>query len=463
MILLWPIDPWRGGLPTRLFFGPREAAPPGFPVRRPLLAGEADWLVEVPERSVTEIRCENFVETLTQADALRWLIECRRALVPGGILRVATPDLAATVARWGEAVHVADDADDSPRAWLDNRCEELNLVMREGGRRWLFDEAELARLADLAGLARGRRTGGVDPSSLEMEFIKPDRSLAAGASPLVSILIPAYGPRYFGEALDSALAQTHPNLEIVIGDDSAGDAIETLARARGASDRRIRYHRNAERLGGRANLVGCLARAHGEFVKCLNDDDVLHPECVARMLDCFRREPDLTLVTSRRQRIDENGGALPQILATTAPVPEDSVMDGLSLGCALVTTRVNFVGEPSTTLFRRDEVARVVPDFMSVDRRRIRGVMDMAAWLNLSTRGDAVYLVDALSSFRVHADQQQQRDVAQIVQWFHRSMGVIEGAWTRLGLVRAAPPNTLRTRPLGSRGAPWQEREAVRR
>jgi len=58
---------------------------------------------------------------------------------------------------------------------------------------------------------------------------------------LVSIVIPAYSPRFFSMALQSALAQTHEHLEVLVCDDSEGDEIEEIVRSLEVmSDRSVR-------------------------------------------------------------------------------------------------------------------------------------------------------------------------------------------------------------------------------
>jgi glycosyltransferase involved in cell wall biosynthesis len=119
-----------------------------------------------------------------------------------------------------------------------------------------------------------------------VEYTKRDRGV--GGDPLVSIVIPAYTPRFFAACLDSALAQTYANTEIIVCDDSDGSEIEATARAR-AKRRDVRYLRNAVRLGPRGNFIKCFESARGEFVKFLCDDDLLAPTCVSSLLDAFRR------------------------------------------------------------------------------------------------------------------------------------------------------------------------------
>src|SRR6476659_2096964 len=131
---------------------------------------------------------------------------------------------------------------------------------------------------------------------------------------LVSILVPAYNERYFAQALASALAQTHPDFEVVVCDDSPGGAIEaSVAQARSP---RVRYLRNPSRLGFGGNFTNCLAQARGDLVKFLNDDDRLDPDCLAILAGIMEANPSITLATSRRRVIDEEGRVLPPIAAT---------------------------------------------------------------------------------------------------------------------------------------------------
>ena len=99
---------------------------------------------------------------------------------------------------------------------------------------------------------------------------------------LVSVIVPAYNAeRWLADALDSALAQTHPHVDVVVVDDGSSD--ETLAVAR-------RYRGDRVRVIAQENQGACVARnrglaeARGEFVKFLDADDVLAPDVVQAQL-----------------------------------------------------------------------------------------------------------------------------------------------------------------------------------
>jgi predicted SAM-dependent methyltransferase/glycosyltransferase involved in cell wall biosynthesis len=410
------------------------------------------------DRSVDAIYSEHFIEHLTQAEGIALLRECRRVLRSGGVVRLATPDLDEVVRRYGTEQWLGSGMKRHGYEWVQNRCEMLNLNMREWGHRWLYNEEELRRLGRLAGLQfRGRRT--IDESEhpalvgletrpeslLILEFAKFAREVTG--DPLVSILVPAYNPRYFAEALESARAQDYPNLEIVVADDDATGAIEKIALAAAESDARVRYHRNTPRQGPRQNYLRCFELAQGEFIKFLNDDDWLAPSCVRRMIGCFRQHPDVTLVTSHRQCIDEQGQDLPDVAATERPVSTDRLVDGVSLANLVIGKRCNIIGEPTTTMFRREDMADLLPDFLSFAGMPQPGIGDVGAWLNLLSMGDAIYLVDSLSKFRLHAEQWQRQP--GVTDNGVRSFERLEYHGRRFGLRDPAIPLKLLTTPLG--------------
>ena len=119
---------------------------------------------------------------------------------------------------------------------------------------------------------------------------------------LVSVVIPTYArPRVLPRALNSVLAQTHEALEIFVVDDNAGnpEAREEVRRVvEGAHDPRVRLILNERNLGGALSRNAGIARASGEYVSFLDDDDEYCPERIERQLSRFQASelPNLALV-----------------------------------------------------------------------------------------------------------------------------------------------------------------------
>ncbi len=417
------------------------------------------------DASVQTIFSEQFIEQLSQGDGVAFLRECRRVLVPNGVVRIATVDFDALMSKY------ASDWRDQPwlterdYGFLANRCEMLNTAMRAAGHHWLYNEDELVRLAAEAGLAVGvRRAFGVSDatqlrglerrvdSSLIVEFTKVEVRDTRDA--LVSIVIPACHPEYFRASLESALQQTYSNLEILIGDDCSTGAIQAIVAERAAADPRIRYIRNQPTLGASDNFRHLFDLAQGTYIKFLNDDDVLLPACVERLVRCLEENPAVTLVTSHRQPVDAAGAPLPDDPTTERPVTQDSRIDGVSLASVMLESGVNLVGEPTTVLFRKRDLANVQPHMLSFGNRPVDWNIDLAMWLTLLGRGDAIYLIDTLSLFRRHEDVEPSN-----AKWHDRAVA----AWEqlrfdarRLGLWNPDQPRTLRATAIDA-GPEWRD------
>ncbi len=370
--------------------------------------------------SVDAIIHEHFIEHLSLADGVRFLMECRRVLKPGGVTRIATPDLDAIVADYESDDYLHEDWHTFGYGWVQSRAEMLNLSMREWGHRWLYNEEELVRLTRLVGFeapvrcARGQSTHehlcGLEyrpGSRLVLELKKPDRRRSALDTPLVSVLIASYKPQFFQETLQTALAQDYPNLEIVVCDDDPTGECEAIVRS--FDDPRLRYFRNEERLGGVRNHLEVFARAQGEYIKFLSDDDVLASDCVRKLAACLTRQPNAAVVTSYRQRIDEDGQALDDIEATKRIVGEPAVIQGPRALQKLIGEQLNYIGEPSTAMFRRADLSGTLPHIFAVGGVETRSNIDVSMWCNLLCKGDLIYLPEALSHFRIH-DAQDQND-----------------------------------------------------
>ncbi|MDD9267332.1 glycosyltransferase family 2 protein [Paenibacillus sp. GCM10023248] len=236
-------------------------------------------------------------------------------------------------------------------------------------------------------------------------------------NPLVSILIPTYNrPDYFEQALKSALAQTYPNIEVVVSDNSETNATELVVQKYQAmpGGSRIRYVRNAQNIGPIANQQQALNMAYGEFVNYLMDDDLFHPQKIEKMMAYMLQYPDVTLVTSQRRVVNSKGNQLyvPPIGTFKLLYPKDTVVDGRILTKRLLEDKTNYLGEPTTVLFRRKDL---VEPFGMLLGRQVYFAVDLASWLNLLDRGRGVYMVQPLSYLRYHSQQLSQHEMAKTV------------------------------------------------
>jgi glycosyltransferase involved in cell wall biosynthesis len=130
-------------------------------------------------------------------------------------------------------------------------------------------------------------------------------------SPRVTIGVAVYnGERFLRKTLDSLLAQTFTEFEIIICDNYSDDGTEQTCRSYAASDTRIQYHRNATNIGAprNFNLVTTLSR--GEYFKWSGADDLCAPTMIERCVEVLDQRPDVVLCYPKTRLIDENDVAV---------------------------------------------------------------------------------------------------------------------------------------------------------
>lgn len=128
------------------------------------------------------------------------------------------------------------------------------------------------------------------------------------AGPLVSVGVPVYnGSLEIARALDSVLAQTYANLEIVVSDNASTDDTLLICRDRAATDRRIVVHSATMNHGATWNFNEVARRSTGEYFMWLAHDDLLEPEFVARALARLEADTRAAICHSIGQPFNSSG------------------------------------------------------------------------------------------------------------------------------------------------------------
>jgi len=133
--------------------------------------------------------------------------------------------------------------------------------------------------------------------------------------PLISIIIPTYnGEKFIDKTIKSCLNQTYENIEIIIINDNSKDNTEKII-YEFLYDQRIKYIKNKRNLGIVKNVNMGYRESKGKYVISLGHDDVLKPNHLEIMYDCFERNTSFVFCNS--ELIDENGNFIKNMFDET--------------------------------------------------------------------------------------------------------------------------------------------------
>lgn len=206
----------------------------------------------------------------------------------------------------------------------------------------------------------------------------------------VSVLVPVHnGEKYCGEALNSVLAQTCGDFELVVVDDGSTDATPAIVAALAQRDSRVRYIRKAKS-GLSDTLNYGLKAARGAWIARLDADDLMAPNRLERQLDFLRREPGLVAAGSNYRLIDADG----QGHATRHPLPRSRNELALYLARREVLTFTH-----PTMIYRRD-LARALGGY----RAEMEPCEDADLFARMIASGGTILIQpEVLTYYRVHA------------------------------------------------------------
>jgi glycosyltransferase involved in cell wall biosynthesis len=225
------------------------------------------------------------------------------------------------------------------------------------------------------------------------------------ATPRVSVIVTVYQRTcYLAEALDSVLAQSYTNYEIIVADDSGTAAAREIVAARG-NPGCLRYLQHPSALGIAGSLVRAAEQARGSFLAILNDDDVWEPTLLARLVAPLEADPECVLAFSDHSIMDEKG-RIDQVRSDNwsvsfgrSPLPEGVVASAAKFIVVDHGVPINI-----SSVFRRDafDWSLVVPE--------VTGAYDY--WISCllaAARRPVYYVPERLARYRVHPEMETRR------------------------------------------------------
>lgn len=207
-------------------------------------------------------------------------------------------------------------------------------------------------------------------------------------NPLVSIVIPVYnGSNYMREAIDSALAQTYPNIEILVVNDGSTDDTREIALSYGD---RIRCFEKEN--GGVSTALNLgIREMRGEYFSWLSHDDVYYPNKVQAEIDALRESGDMeqAVYSGWDVLVMPEGKVMPYLQPMSQTYLEIGFLAplfGFISGCSLLIPKKYF-------------------DRYGLFDESLRGVQDYAKWFQMFQHKRLLYVNKSLIQSRMHERQ----------------------------------------------------------
>jgi glycosyltransferase involved in cell wall biosynthesis/O-antigen/teichoic acid export membrane protein len=217
-----------------------------------------------------------------------------------------------------------------------------------------------------------------------------ERKPVAERCPMISVIMPAYRvAEYIGMAIESVLAQTFTNYEIIVVNDGSPDTAD-LEAALAPFRERIVYLEQPN-AGPSAARNAAIRQARGEYLAFLDADDYWEPQFLARQMACFEENPQLDLVYSDGLLVGDSTLAGRTFMELTPSVGEVSFESLLGGNCTVIL---------SGTVARKRAVVEA-----GLFDEGLRYSEDFDLWLRVAQNGSRLaFQPEVLLCKRIHGE-----------------------------------------------------------
>lgn len=210
-------------------------------------------------------------------------------------------------------------------------------------------------------------------------------------TPKVSVCIPTYNrPDYLKQAIESVLAQTFNDYELIISDNASDET--TTAVISSFKDRRIIHIRKEKNSGLVDNWNSCLAAAKGKYITIFHDDDRMLPDNLAVKVEALDRNERAGMVHSNFHIMDEKGSI------TQKNAHFITSQDFIETGTSFLMR--SFLGynpvNPPSVVIRKECF-----DKLGGFTREVHFTTDCEYWMRISMHYDIIYLAKPLIEYRM--------------------------------------------------------------
>ena len=200
---------------------------------------------------------------------------------------------------------------------------------------------------------------------------------------LVSIIMPTYNcAKFIGKTIESVIAQTYENWELIIVDDCSKDNTEEVVSE--YKDNRIKYHRLENNSGAAVARTEAMKKASGRYMAFLDSDDLWKKDKLEKQLE-FMNKNNYNFTCTEYEQIDEEGNKLNKVIKVKKRADYNRILLDCPVGNSTVMYNVEKLGKFE------------VPN--------IRKRNDDALWLQILKKEKYIYgMPDILMEYRIRSN-----------------------------------------------------------
>lgn len=216
---------------------------------------------------------------------------------------------------------------------------------------------------------------------------------------LVSVIMPSYNTAvYIGHSIESVLAQTYLNLELIIVDDCSTDNTDKII-SKYLSDKRIKYLKNEVNSGAAASRNYALREAKGRWIAFLDSDDLWEPEKLEKQI-AFMENNRYHFSYTNYNEIDENSCPNGKIVTGPKRITRNGMHNYCWPGCLTVMYDAEVVGLIQIEDLKKNN--------------------DYAMWLKVCKKADCYLLDENLAKYRKRSGSISNHSYMKLIKWHYK-------------------------------------------
>lgn len=236
------------------------------------------------------------------------------------------------------------------------------------------------------------------------------------SEPLISICIPTYnGSQYIEKCIESCLAQSYRNIEIIVCDDCSSDSLLNVLNPYLKKDCRITFYQNEKNLGLVGNWNKCMNYASGEYIKWLFQDDWMDVNAIEEFVEIANKGYDF-IVSKRNFILNELATDEDKMYYSKKVKTLENYFNQDEIGWYFPTSKIkdivvsnialNFIAEPSLIFFKRKLIKEV-----GLYDHLFHQICDLEYNMRLASKVGVYVLNKPICHFAIHAQSTTNANV----------------------------------------------------